>query len=104
MAAYISSLRRYTVLIGVTTDDAFASLTQNATSALLAIGVNVKGLAFRGKVFFATQIGQPENTVSLVATPGGANLIAAVNITGIHFFAPHTHIFLCVCLLCQFSS
>ena len=44
MAAYINGLPLNTVLIEVTSDEAKQYLTQNAESALLAIGVNVTGL------------------------------------------------------------
>ena len=78
MANYINGLPLNTVLIGVTADDAQLSLNQNAKSALLAIGVNVDGLQFRGKASFMAQIGRPATSVSQVAPPGGNNL--AINV------------------------
>ena len=83
MATYINGLSLYTVLIGVTSGEAQGSLTQNAKSALLAIGVNVAGLQFRGKVSFVAQIGQPAMTVSQVAPPGGSNLDMTVTGTDV---------------------
>ena len=85
MATYINGLPLNTVLIGVTADDAQLSLNQNATSALFAIGVNVNGLAFRGKVSFVAQIGQPGMTVSNVAALGGSSLKIAVSVTGMSY-------------------
>ena len=82
MATYINSLSLNTVLIGVTADEPTYSLTQNATSALLAIGVNATGLQFRGKVTFMAQIGQPANAVSTVAPSGGDSSKITVNMTG----------------------
>ena len=79
MANYIKSLPLNTVLIGITSDDAISSLTQNATSALVTIGVVLTNLKFRGKAFFAAQIGQPFRSVSRVAPPGGGNLKITVN-------------------------
>ena len=83
MATYINGLSLNTVLIGVTSDDAQGSLTQNAKSALLAIGVNVTGLRYRGKLSFVAQIGQPAITVWQMATPCGGNVKITVNVTGI---------------------
>ena len=83
MAAYINSLPMNTVLIGVTYGDAQSSLTQNAVSALLAIGVDVSGLTVQGKVSFVTQIGQPAESVSQVASAGGSNSKITVKMTGI---------------------
>jgi Interleukin-like EMT inducer len=82
MATYITSLPLNTVLIGVTADDAQHSLTNNATSALLAIGVNVTGLEFRGKVSFVALIGQPTSSVSQVAPAGGENAKIFDSFTG----------------------
>ena len=84
MATYVIGLPLNTVLIGITSDDSQLSLTQNAKSALLAVGVNVNGLQFRGKVCFAAQIGQPTMSVSQVAPPGVYNLklTVTVNATG----------------------
>jgi Interleukin-like EMT inducer len=67
MANYINSLPLFTVLIGVTADDATYSLTQNLKSALLAIGVNVSGLKFRDQVSFVAQIGPEMMSVSKTA-------------------------------------
>ena len=82
MTTYINGLPLNTVLIGVTANEATLTLTQNAISALLAIGVNVAGLLFRGKASFVTQIGQPALSVSQVAPPGGYNLRINVNVNG----------------------
>ena len=83
MATYINSLPLNTVLIGVTAGDAQECLTQNAKSALLAIGVNVTGLQPGGKVSFVAQIGQPKMTMSQVVDPSNVyNLKAAVNVAG----------------------
>ena len=82
MATYINGLPSNTVLIGVTADEASKSLTQNVKSALLAIGVNVSALTFRGKVAFAALIGQPSKSVSQVAPPGVYNLKINVNVNG----------------------
>ena len=82
MATYINGLPLNTVLIGFTADDAQNALTQNASNALLAIGVNVTRLQYRGKVSFVAQIGQPATTVSQMAPPGGENLKILVNVTG----------------------
>jgi Interleukin-like EMT inducer len=82
MAIYINSLPLNTVLIGATGYDAQQYLTQNAKSALLAIGVNVNELRYGGKVSFVSQIGQPAKTISKVASPGGSNLKIIVNVTG----------------------
>jgi Interleukin-like EMT inducer len=82
MATYINTLPLNTVLIGITSDDAQNNLTQNAKSALLAIGVNVAGLQFRGKVSFVAQIGRPAMTISKVAFSGGASLQITLNVTG----------------------
>jgi Interleukin-like EMT inducer len=82
MAIYINSLPLNTVLIGATGYDVQQYLTQNAKSALVAIGVNVKELQYGGKVSFVSQIGQPAKTISKVATPGGNNLKIMVNVTG----------------------
>ena len=81
MATYISKLPSNTVLIGITADDAQASLTQNAKSALLAIGVNVNGLQWRGKAIFVAQIGRPAVSVSLMASSGGNNLQTSMAVT-----------------------
>ena len=82
MATYINCLPLYTVLIGITSDEASWSLNQNAKDALYAIGVNVAGLQFRGKVSFVAQIGQPGTSVSLIGTLGGNNVEISVNVTG----------------------
>jgi Interleukin-like EMT inducer len=82
MATYINSLPLNTVLIGITSDEPQTALTQNAKSALLAIGVNVTGLQFRGKVSFVAQIGRPTMTISKVAFSGGASLQITLNVTG----------------------
>jgi Interleukin-like EMT inducer len=82
MAIYINSLPLNTVLIGIAGYDVQKYLTQNAKSALLAIGVNVNELQYVGKVSFVAQIGQPAKTISKVATPGGNNLKIIVNLTG----------------------
>ena len=84
MANYINTLPLNTVLIGVTTDDPQRSLTQNAISALLAIGVNVAGLQYRGEVSFVAQIGQPAMTVAQMASPGGSSLKIVVNVVCLH--------------------
>jgi Interleukin-like EMT inducer len=85
MADYINSLPLNTVLIGVTADDAQEYLTQNATSALLTIGVNLTGLQYQGKVSFMAQIGQPSKTVAQVAPSGGSNSKITVTMTGKRF-------------------
>jgi Interleukin-like EMT inducer len=82
MATYINSLPLNTVLIGVTADEASFSLTQNARSALLSIGVNVTGLQYHGKVAFLTKIGQPSITMAQVSPAGGNNLKLNVNVSG----------------------
>ena len=82
IATYINSLPLNTVLIGVTADEPQNNLDQKATSALLAIGVKVTGLQFRGKVSFVAQIGQPAISLSQVAPPGGIGLKMSVNMTG----------------------
>ena len=85
MATYFYGLPRYTVLIGITSWEPTHSRTQNATSALFAIGVNVAGLQYRGRVSFVAQIGQPAMTVSQVAGPGSAGTLP-VNVTGSLYF------------------
>ena len=87
MATYINGLPLNTVLIGVTADEPTSSLSQNAKSALLAIGVDVTGLQYRGKVSFVAQIGRPAISVSEVDPPGGYNSKITVNVngTGTHF-------------------
>ena len=82
MAIYINGLPLNTVLIGITGNDVQQYLTQSAKSALLAIGVNVTGLQYGGKVSFVAQIGQPAKSVSQVAAPGGNNLKILVNVSG----------------------
>jgi Interleukin-like EMT inducer len=82
MATYINSLPSNTVLVGITADDAQGALTLNAKSALLAIGVDVNGLQFRGKVCFMAQVGQPAMTVSQVDPPGVSNLMLTVEVIG----------------------
>ena len=82
MATYINALPLYTVLIGVTADDPQQSLNQNAKDALFAIGVNVAGLQYQGKVCFVAQIGQPGTSVSLIGLSGGNNIKLSVNVTG----------------------
>ena len=82
MATYINTIPLNTVLIGITSDDAQNNLTQSARSALMAIGVNVTGLQFRGKVAFVAQIGRPTVTVSQVSPSGGASLKIILNVTG----------------------
>jgi CHASE2 domain-containing sensor protein len=59
LITYINGLPNSTVLVGVTADDPQQSLTTAATNALLAIGVNVTGLQFRGKVSFIAHVGRP---------------------------------------------
>jgi Interleukin-like EMT inducer len=86
MATYINGLPSNTVLIGVTADEPQNALTQNAKSALLAIGVNVAGLQYRGKVTFVAQIGRPTMTVSQVMPGGDENVKLIVNITGTQLY------------------
>ena len=83
MATYINGIPSLdTVLIGVTADDSQRYLTANAKSALLAIGVNVNALQYRGKVSFVTQIGQPAISVSQMAPAGGNSVKITVSVTG----------------------
>jgi Interleukin-like EMT inducer len=82
MVTYINNLPWNTVLIGITSNEPAQYLTPNATSALLAIGVNVTGLKTWGKVSFVTQIGQPANTVFQVDPPNGNNLQLDITISG----------------------
>ena len=74
MANYISQLSPSTVLIGVTADDASASLTTAATIALLAIGVNVSSLGYRGKVAFVAYVGRPSASEMNLAPADGRNV------------------------------
>jgi Interleukin-like EMT inducer len=82
LATYINSLPVYTVLIGITADEASYKLNQVAVTALLTIGVNVTELQYRGKVSFVALIGQPALAVSQVAPPGGENLKLRVLVAG----------------------
>ena len=82
MVTYINSRPLNTVLIGITTCDAKQSLIQNATSALLTIGVNVTGLQYLGKASFVAQVGQPAIAVSQIASPTGGNLKLKVEVSG----------------------
>ena len=91
MATYINSLPLNTVLIGITSDEPLLSLTNNAKSALLAIGVNVNGLQWRGKVSFVAQIGRQDIALSQVAPPGGTNLELNVLVTGNSHFSRIFH-------------
>jgi Interleukin-like EMT inducer len=95
MATYINTLPLNKVLIGVTADDAQYNLTQNAKSALLAIGVDVNGLQFRGKVSFAAQIGRPSISVSHVAPPGVHNLKITMNVNGTGMLSVRTETKVC---------
>ena len=83
MAYYIKGLPLYTVLIGITSYDPYLSLTQNAKSALIAIGANLTGMQRESKLCFVAQIGQPAMSVSKMASPGGFNLNITVNVAGI---------------------
>lgn len=74
LAEYINSLPTYTVLVGVTADDAAYSLQQVAKDALLNIGVDVSQLQIRGKVAFIAQIGQPSATAMILAGQYGNNV------------------------------
>jgi Interleukin-like EMT inducer len=82
MADYMNGLPLNTVLIGVTSINAQQYLTQNATSALLAIGVDLTGLQDQGKASFVAQIGQPAKTVAQVVPTGGSNSKIIVKVTG----------------------
>ena len=82
MTLYINSLKPPTVLIGITAYDAAGSLSQSAMSALLAIGVDVTGLVYNGKVSFVAQIGQPSITVTQLGPRYGNNVKITVNVTG----------------------
>ena len=84
MAYYIKGLPLYTVLIGITSYDPYLSLTQNAKSALIAIGANLTGMQRESKLCFVAQIGQPAMSVSKMASPGGFNLNITVNVAGIY--------------------
>ena len=83
MAVYIQNLPLSTVLIGVASNEVQQSLTPNARSALLSIGVDVTGLELYGKLIFVAPIGQRTATVAQVAPPGGANLRMQVLVRGI---------------------
>jgi hypothetical protein len=74
LASYINDLPTFTVLVGVTADDAQSRLQQAAQDALFAIGVNVTHLSFRGKVAFVAQVGQPSAAVMNLAGPYGNNV------------------------------
>jgi Interleukin-like EMT inducer len=82
MASYINSLPLNTVLIGSTGNDVQQYMTANATSALLAIGVNVTGLQYGAKVAFMARIGQPTKTFSQLAPPRGNYLKTIWTVTG----------------------
>ena len=68
MANYINGLPVWTVLVGVTADEARNSLNVGAMNALLAIGVNVNGLVFQGKVSFIAQVGRPSIALMKMTT------------------------------------
>ena len=79
MADYISDLPKSTVLVGVTSDEAVSSLNAAARSALLAIGVDVSGLQFRGKVSFIAQVGRP--SVALMKMETSPTINYAIGLT-----------------------
>ena len=83
MATYINSLPLYTVLIGITSDEASFRLTQNAKNVFNAIRTSMDSLQFRGKGYFMAQIGQPSTSVSQLGSIGGNNLKIYANVTGI---------------------
>ena len=68
LANYINSLSMKTVLVGVTADEPQAALNAAAMNALLAIGVNVNGLTFGGKVSFIAQVGRSSIALMKIAT------------------------------------
>jgi len=72
---YIQSLTNETILYGVTCDDALQSLSDDVRAVLVAIGVNVTGLIYRGKLTFVAVIGRPQATVLSVARNGSQNLV-----------------------------
>jgi Interleukin-like EMT inducer len=71
LATYISGLPSWTILIGITADDATTSLTLAARTALHSIGVDVTQLKFRGKLSFVAQVGRPSGTVMRLKPDGG---------------------------------
>jgi Interleukin-like EMT inducer len=71
LATYISGLPSWTILIGITADEAAHSLTSAAKTALLRIGVDAAQLAFRGKLSFVAQVGRPSGTVMRLKPAGG---------------------------------
>jgi Interleukin-like EMT inducer len=74
LAKYISGLPSWTILIGITADDAYWSLTSAAKTALLNIGVDTTHLMYRGKLSFVAQVGRPSGTVMSVKPAEGEPL------------------------------
>jgi hypothetical protein len=71
LANYVFGLSATTTLVGVTADEASTSLTDQARAALLALGVNVTLLAYRGKVAFVAQVGRSSATAMELVPPFG---------------------------------
>jgi Interleukin-like EMT inducer len=86
MATYINSLPLYTVLVGVTADDAQKYFSYNAFLALYGIGVEsywfLYGSWYQSKLCFVRQIGYPSVGISEWAQSNANNLKITVNATG----------------------
>ena len=82
LAMYISSQPLYTVLAGVTFDEAYSRLEANGRAALLAIGVDTTDLRARSKLIFVAQVGRPLASVWKIAPSGGDNLVLTVTVQG----------------------
>jgi len=75
LADYLNGLPNGVIIYGLTCDSATTSLTTAARNALLAIGVDVSTLVFRGKLTFVATVGRPQSTVYRIANSGGNNLL-----------------------------
>ena len=86
MATYINSLPLYTVLVGVTADDAQQFFRYNAVLTLFGIGVDsvwyLNGYGYQSKLCFVAQIGHPGASISEWAQSNANNLKITVNATG----------------------
>jgi len=81
LANYIDTLANGSILYGVTCDDANTALGNDTRAVLMAIGVDVTELVYRGKVTFIAVIGRPQWTVFSVARNGGDNLVMNAIVT-----------------------